>query len=110
MDNTSNQPSDAPRSVNAIEVQDPDLAAPSIDHTPIEDGREPGLTVEVSADITDPSGVVSATLFYRPVGGAFTSTPMMASGRTWSASVPAAAVTTAGVEYYLTADDLCGTV
>lgn len=92
--------------VHAFTVAASDSAPPTITHTPIAAGRPAGQSVAVTADISDGSGVQSATLYYRVTGGgAFASVPMSASGNTYSASIPAQSVTTAGVDYYLAATD-----
>lgn len=56
-------------------------------------------------------GVARATLYYRTKGSTtFTSIAMTGSGNTYSATIPASAVTRAGVEYYIQATDLVGNV
>ncbi len=84
-----------------------DGAPPAIAHTPVAAGRPAGVAVAIAADVTDASGVQSATLFYRATGGgAFTSLAMAnVGGATYQATIPAVAVTAAGVDYYLQAVD-----
>jgi len=84
-----------------------DGAPPAIVHTPIAAGRPLNQPVLVSADITDSSGVQSATLYYRPTGGgAFTPLAMSnVGGATYQATIPGPSVTAAGVDYYLQATD-----
>ncbi len=61
----------------------------------------------INCNIADASGVASAALYYRATGGgAFTSAAMVNSvDETWTGEIPGAAVTTAGVDYYLEAVD-----
>ena len=72
-----------------------------------------GQPIDISATATDPDAgdsVVSMTLFYRPQGGnadgdyQFVSmTP--GADNTWTGQIPGSAVTLAGIEYYLRAED-----
>jgi MYXO-CTERM domain-containing protein len=92
--------------VHAFTVVTTDASPPSIVHTPIANGQQASTAVVITANITDASGVASATLYYRATGaGAFASLPMTASGGDYSATIPSAAVTVAGVDYYLSATD-----
>lgn len=90
-----------------VEIIPPDTSPPSIVHTPIADGQAYGQAVIVSADITDPSGVTQATLYYR--SGAvtpFSIAPMSATtGPTYVATLPASALQGASVQYYIEASD-----
>lgn len=86
-----------------------DTAPPIITHAPVADGQPSGVAVPISAQIADSLGTVeSASLFYRVAGSAalFVEAPMTnPSGSTWTATIPAGAVTTAGVDYYVVAQD-----
>ena len=84
-----------------------DAAPPAIVHTPIAPGQQESVPVQITATITDPSGVASASLAYRVSGsGMFTTVPMQrTSGDVFAAEIPSAAVTSAGVDYYLSATD-----
>jgi hypothetical protein len=79
---------------------------------PIADGRYPGLPVEVSATVADETGVTAAALHYRVAGaGGFSSVPLTPQGGdAYLATIPAGAVTLAGVDYYLAAADAAGGV
>ena len=95
-----------PGAVNDSCTPPADTAAPTIVHAPIANGQPAGLGVAVSAVITDASGVAGADLFYRVTGGAFMSVAMTTLGAdTYQAEVPGAAVTGAGVDYYVRATD-----
>jgi len=86
-----------------------DTAPPAITHMPIATAP-PGTSLIVSATITDGVGVTSATLFYRKTGTTtYTSVTMTNAGSTYSASVPGAAISSPGLEYYLTASDAVST-
>ena len=102
--NVTLRPPSAPTTFLAFTV----VAAPTITHTPIANGQPDNVAVTVSADVMAPTGVLSATLFYRRQGvGSFASTSMnLASGSTYSAQIPASAVQSPGVEYYIEAVDL----
>ncbi|MCB9647003.1 MAG: PKD domain-containing protein [Deltaproteobacteria bacterium] len=90
-----------------VNISGNDAVPPSIAHTPVTNGQSAGQAVTVSANITDASGVANANLYYRAIGGtAFTTATMSnTAGATWSGTVPAAAVTAPGVEYYIGATD-----
>ena len=70
------------------------------------DAQDPDTTT-ISATITDPQGVASATLFFKLPGGAYTSKPMSRAGSTWSASVkqPSTGGRTGNVSYYIVSKD-----
>ncbi|CAN0500721.1 unnamed protein product, partial [Laminaria digitata] len=84
-----------------------DLVAPLVVHTPIADGQQANLPVSVSAVVTDDSGLGAVEAFYRVRGqGAYASAPMaLIGGDVYQAEIPAAVVTTVGVEYYVRAVD-----
>lgn len=64
----------------------------------------------VSLNITDVSGIKNATLYYRSGGAAsFSSRAMtLQTGSTYTQTIPAAAVTNRGVEFYVAAEDGAG--
>jgi parallel beta-helix repeat protein len=83
-----------------------DTTGPVISHTQL--GQQPaGRDVSVVASISDENGVDSAALFYRVTGAASFSSAALTqvSGNQYAGTIPAAAVTTAGVDYYLWARD-----
>ncbi|MBI2374185.1 MAG: right-handed parallel beta-helix repeat-containing protein [Deltaproteobacteria bacterium] len=84
-----------------------DSSPPTIVHTPVANGQLAGTAVTVAAQISDSSGVGSATLFYRRMGTTpFTGVPMsLISGSNYQGSIAAATVAAPGVEYYLQAVD-----
>lgn len=84
-----------------------DTTPPAISHTPIANGQTAAQAVTITASITDGAGVSAATVFYRTTGmGSYTQLSMVRiSGNTWQAQIPGTAVTTAGVQYYITATD-----
>ena len=86
---------------------DLDLSGPFIEHTEIEDGQPVNQSVAVRATIRDPSGVASAVLLYRPLGGLQTQfAPLLpVGGGLYEGVIPAHAVTAAGVEYWIVATD-----
>ncbi len=92
--------------VHAFTITASDTSAPTISHTPITGGQAAGQAVLVLADATDASGVQSVTLYYRVSGGGmFATLAMSAAGSSYSASIPGASVTSAGVDYYIGATD-----
>ncbi|MEM3652663.1 MAG: Ig-like domain-containing protein [Nitrososphaerales archaeon] len=85
-----------------------DNTPPTITHTPITTAAI-NTSVEISATITDNVNVKEATLNYRVVGAAeYTVVAMSAVGNTYTATIPATAVTAKGVEYYISASDTAG--
>ena len=83
-----------------------DTTPPTITHTPVTTANI-NTAVTITATVTDNAAVQSVTLYYRTVGAAtFTSIAMTPTvGDVYSATIPATAVTTAGVEYYILALD-----
>jgi F0F1-type ATP synthase membrane subunit b/b' len=83
-----------------------DTTPPTITHTPVTTANI-NTAVTITATVTDNVAVQTVTLYYRTVGTAtFTSVAMTPGvGNVYSAIIPATAVTTAGVEYYITATD-----
>ncbi len=83
---------------------------PVITHTPVATADE-GQPVVITAMVLDPDNAPAVTLYYRVgTSGAYTSVAMAhATGDDYSANIPAAAVTPAGVQYYISATDGTGT-
>lgn len=91
-----------------VTVGSPDTMAPIIQHVAVGDGQPEGGAIQVVATIMDvQSGVASATLFYRTEGTTtFASAAMTDEGNDrFRASIPAAAVVSPAVEYYILASD-----
>ncbi|MEZ4267599.1 MAG: PKD domain-containing protein, partial [Myxococcota bacterium] len=104
--NTSTHPAGAPGSSHLFGVDVTDTTGPTIVHTPIPNGQIENTDIPVSATITDASGVQVARLHYRQKGtSTFAAVTMTKSGNTYSATIPKALVKTAGVDYFLSADD-----
>ncbi|MEE9116830.1 MAG: hypothetical protein V3U09_08040, partial [Thermoplasmata archaeon] len=82
-----------------------DVTPPTISHTAVKESTV-DESVEITATITDDVGVESATLYYRKTGDTtFTSVTMDKSDDTYTATIPASAMTADGVEYYISATD-----
>jgi hypothetical protein len=104
--NAASLPATAPTTPYAFTVGAGDATAPAITHSRITDGQLASNAVTIAATITDATGVAGATLFYRVLGAAgFTSTSMTLASGQYSANIPAGSVTTAGIEYYISATD-----
>lgn len=89
-----------------------DPTAPSIVHSTTDEHRPPGEKITVGAEITDTSGIASATLFYRRTGSlAFKQVEMEkgALGRYYGI-IPASEVYGSAMEYYIKAVDTVGNV
>ena len=69
--NEALEPAAGSAAPHAFTVTTNDTSGPTITHSPIADGQAANQAVEVLATITDPSGVLSATLFYRESGGSW---------------------------------------
>jgi|GEM_PF-2816905 len=109
--NTTASPADAPTSVHHFSVVEVDTQAPSIAHTPVANGQDEAVAVPISATITDPSGVASVRLFYRPNGyPVFLETTLSASGDTYTGTIPSFIVAAPSVDYYIRATDTAGNV
>ncbi len=88
-----------------ISVRSFDTMAPSIYHTPVREAFT-GSNLNISALVTDNLQISSATLFYRTVGEEdWKSTQMHASNSRYTGYIPADALTTDGIEYYLSVSD-----
>ncbi len=103
--NTRVAPMGAPGTPYAFTVAMADTNPPQITHTQVTSPRAPGVAVNVSATITDASGVSTAQLLYRRVGGASFTTVPMTGGPTFVATIPANEIEPPGIEYYLRAVD-----
>ena len=85
-----------------------DSQGPLISHTETADGQPLEAPVTITAEITDPSDVGSAVLWYRSTGSSafsFINMTNGGSGDTYSADIPGASVTSSGVEYYIECED-----
>jgi hypothetical protein len=70
-----------------------------------------GQAFTVTAQITGNSGVASATMYHRKGGeSGITTVSMTGSGGSYQATIPASAVTSSGVDYYINAADTYGNV
>ena len=81
---------------------------PQISHSPLslESADQEFI---IAANITDDLGIASAELNYRRGGdNSFTELSMSESTGSFQAKIPASAVTSRGVEYYIKAEDLAG--
>jgi len=96
--------------VDAFITALPDNITPTIIHSPIISALE-GDNITVSAIITDNVAVSSATLYYKIKGAtSYYSTAMSNNGSNYSAVIPSSFVTTAGVEYYISAQDTASNI
>ena len=85
-----------------------DNTPPQISHSPITNANQ-GNDVSISANITDVSGIAQARVYYKRGGDAgYSYAGMIKSGGTFTGSIPGAAVTIRGVEYYIEATDSSG--
>lgn len=86
-----------------------DATGPTVAHSPVLQAQE-GAAVAIAATITDASGVASARLGYRSRGSSLWTWVSMTrgAGEVWTASIPSALVTTAGLEYHIEAKDALG--
>ncbi len=107
LDNETASPASAPTSVHAFTVEAADMEGPTVIVDTVDDAQAPGVAVIVSATVFDASGLDAVALYYRAVGAtAWTAVAMTpGSGSAWTATIPGAAVTPAGVEYYVAATD-----
>ncbi|OIO30401.1 MAG: hypothetical protein AUJ18_07280 [Candidatus Hydrogenedentes bacterium CG1_02_42_14] len=83
-----------------------DAVPPVISHSAVSQAQE-GSALQISATITDASGISSAKLYYRARGtSVWTSVTMVkGAGEIYSATIPSSIVTPSGVEYYIEASD-----
>lgn len=85
---------------------------PVLTHTPVKD-RKGGSQITISATATDNIGVTAVKLYYRKSGETGYTQSAMTTGVTtnlYVGTIPAAVVTSAGVEYYITAEDADGNI
>ena len=88
-----------------ISVTAKDTMAPSVYHSPVYTATT-GNKVIISATVSDNIGIENAKLYYRVKGTEEWKTAEMSkSNSKYTASIPAAFVTTEGVEYYIAAFD-----
>lgn len=99
-DLTESQPS------NIASATPLDTILPVITHTPLTSAL-PGLSVSLSASITDNVGVSSAMLYYRNIGTTvYTSVSMTrTTGNNYSTTLSGSLITSPGFEYYISATD-----
>ena len=96
----------ASASVTATTTQtEPDTTPPTITHTPITTANH-HQTVTISAKIVDNNAVTEAKLYYKEsTQKIYTAITMTPNGNTFTGVIPASAVTSTGVEYYIYATD-----
>ncbi|MEM3444862.1 MAG: S8 family serine peptidase [Thermoplasmata archaeon] len=82
-----------------------DLIPPTITHTPVKEAVV-NTPVQIIAQITDNNVVAEAKLYYKASTQTdYTEVLMNTTGNTYSATIPATAVTLDGVDYYIAASD-----
>jgi CSLREA domain-containing protein len=83
-----------------------DAAPPIIVHTAVASPQPAGVAIQVSATVTDNTGVQSVKLFFRTTGASnYSERAMVASGNNYAATILANEVMVPGVDYYLEARD-----
>ncbi len=88
-----------------ISVTAKDTMAPDVYHSPVYTATT-GNKVIISATVSDNIGIENATLYYRVKGtDEWKTVQMSKSNSKYTASIPAAFVTTEGIEYYISAFD-----
>lgn len=89
-----------------VAVVQPDDQPPTIVHAPPAEAVA-GEGLAITATISDSSGIATAQLRYRTIGGpVFGAIPLVAGpDDSYSATIPAVSVNAPGVEYYFTATD-----
>ena len=88
-----------------ISINAKDTMAPNVYHSPVYTAVT-GSKVIISATVSDNIGVQNAKLYYRVKGSEeWKVTDMTSSNDKYTAAIPAAAVTSDGVEYYIAAFD-----
>ncbi len=101
----SNMP-DLEELIAAIGGGGPDTTPPSINHTPLGNTGDTTGPYVVDATITDPSGVASATVYYRVDGGGWTTDAMSdLGGNDWQGEIPGQSIGSV-IDYYISATDL----
>ncbi|MBE0595850.1 MAG: S8 family serine peptidase, partial [Desulfuromonadales bacterium] len=93
----------------AVSAASHDSVAPIITHTPITTSTV-GQNITIRATVTDNVAVTAVRLFYRTTGSPSFNQVSMLKGQNnlWTATIPAVNVTSAGIQYYLEADDRAG--
>lgn len=93
----------------SIAVRPRDYLPPSLNHD-ANLAAVAGNAVEILATIHDPSGVATAEIFYRAVGGKiFRNLPLQRQERFgYAVTIPAADIIAPGIEYFLSAKDSLG--
>lgn len=105
---TSGNGAGTPTYTITIRGPPPHTTPPAIAHAPVNTHTE-GQAITITANITDDVGVANATLYYRVKGTTtWTHVAMTYSGGVYTATIPAASVTTAGIEYYVESWDTAG--
>ncbi len=86
-----------------------DHEAPVISHSPVSSVLE-ATSVNITATVTDASGVDNVVLYYRRKGSAIlvSETMTRTPGEVYTASIAASSIGAAGVEYYIEARDKSG--
>ena len=96
---------------NTVHAAPLDNVKPTVTHTPVVTAKA-GQALTVSTEASDNIAVSAVTLYYRVKdnGGAYIGVPMTynATAKRYSATIPASAVTSAGVDYYIEARDAAG--
>lgn len=96
------------RAMVMVTVGTPDTTGPIIQHNALANGQPENAALDVVATITDDASAIgTATLFYRTVGDVnYQSLTLLAQGNDrYLAQIPAVAVRSPGIEYYLLATD-----
>lgn len=96
---------------NTVAAAPLDDVPPVVAHTPVTSAKK-GQALTLSAEASDNIAVSNVTLYYRVAGSssAYTGVPMTynSAAKRYSATIPAAAMTDAGVWYYIEARDGAG--
>ena len=88
-----------------ISIMSKDTMAPDLYHSPVYNAFT-GTNLVISATVTDNLSVTNASLYFRTVGETQWKTAIMNKlNDKYSAIIPAAQITTAGLEYYIEATD-----
>ena len=83
-----------------------DAAPPVIVHTMVASPQPSGVAIQVSATVTDNTGVQNVKLFFRTTGASnYSERAMIASGNDYAATILANEVGVPAVDYYLEARD-----
>lgn len=86
-----------------------DVTCPTITHTPLPDGQPLGVPVDITATVTDDiSGVFVVKLYFKQeTSSTWSDLAMSLSGTdSYAAQIPASAVGSGGMHYYIQAVDL----